>query len=317
MNTTNTKAENIFDMIILGAGPAGLSAAQYGARAALKVLVIENGESSQAFNINKLENYPGVFPAVSGPDFLDAMKEQAVSFGAQFRMTSINSIDKIGSKFILKSDSDTFESKTVVIATGAEHRKLGIPGEEELAGRGVSYCATCDGPFFRNKRIIVIGGGDAACDEATYLSTLSGDVTIIHRKGSFRAQKAVAERILANDGIKKVFNTVVKEIKGTEKVESVLVENTQTGETSEIKADGVFIFVGMIPRSDLVEMLPKDESGYIVTNEKMETPVKGLYCAGDIRAKSFRQVVTATSDGAIAADSAGQYIRALNGEVYK
>ena len=308
---------NSFDMIILGSGPAGLSAAQYAARAALKVLVIENGASSQAFNINKLENYPGLHPAVSGPDFMDAMKAQAASFGATFRMASITSIDKIGDTFMLKSDSETFEASTVLIATGAEHRKLGIPGENEFEGRGVSYCATCDGPFFRKKRIIVIGGGDAACDEATYLSTLSDDVTIIHRKSSFRAQKAVAERILANDGIKKVFNTVVKEIKGSSKVEAVVVENTQTSEVSEIGADGVFIFVGMIPRADLVEMLPKDDAGYIITNEKMETPVKGLYCAGDIRSKSFRQVVTATADGAIAADSAGKYIRELKGEIYK
>jgi thioredoxin-disulfide reductase len=308
---------NSFDMIILGSGPAGLSAAQYAARAALKVLVIENGASSQAFNINKLENYPGLHPAVSGPDFMDAMKAQAASFGATFRMASITSIDKIGDTFSLKSDSETFKASTVLIATGAEHRKLGIPGENEFEGRGVSYCATCDGPFFRNKRIVVIGGGDAACDEATYLSTLSSDVTIIHRKASFRAQKAVAERILANNGIKKIFNTVVKEIKGSAKVESLVLENTQTGEVSEIGADGVFIFVGMIPRSDLVEMLPKDESGYIITNEKMETPVKGLYCAGDIRSKSFRQVVTATADGAIAADSAGKYIRELKGEIYK
>ena len=308
---------NSFDMIILGSGPAGLSAAQYAARAALKVLVIENGASSQAFNINKLENYPGLHPAVSGPDFMDAMKAQAADFGATFRMASITSIDKIGDTFSLKSDSETFKASTVLIATGAEHRKLGIPGENEFEGRGVSYCATCDGPFFRNKRIVVIGGGDAACDEATYLSTLSSDVTIIHRKASFRAQKAVAERILANNGIKKIFNTVVKEIKGSAKVESIVVENTETGEVSEIGADGVFIFVGMIPRSDLVEMLPKDESGYIITNEKMETPVKGLYCAGDIRSKSFRQVVTATADGAIAADSAGKYIRELKGEIYK
>jgi thioredoxin reductase (NADPH) len=304
-------------MIILGSGPAGLSAAQYAARAALKVLVIENGASSQAFNINKLENYPGLHPAVSGPDFMDAMKAQAASFGATFRMASITSIDKIGDTFSLKSDSETFKASTVLIATGAEHRKLGIPGENEFEGRGVSYCATCDGPFFRNKRIVVIGGGDAACDEATYLSTLSSDITIIHRKASFRAQKAVAERILANNGIKKIFNTVVKEIKGSAKVESLVLENTQTGEVSEIGADGVFIFVGMIPRSDLVEMLPKDESGYIITNEKMETPVKGLYCAGDIRSKSFRQVVTATADGAIAADTAGKYIRELKGEIYK
>ncbi len=308
---------NSFDMVILGSGPAGLSAAQYAARAALKVLVIENGASSQAFNINKLENYPGQHPAVSGPDFMDAMKAQAASFGATFRMASITSIDKIGDTFSLKSDSETFKASTVLIATVAEHRKLGIPGENEFEGRGVSYCATCDGPFFRNKRIVVIGGGDAACDEATYLSTLSSDVTIIHRKASFRAQKAVAERILANNGIKKIFNTVVKEIKGSAKVESLVLENTQSGEVSEIGADGVFIFVGMIPRSDLVEMLPKDESGYIITNEKMETPVKGLYCAGDIRSKSFRQVVTATADGAIAADTAGKYIRELKGEIYK
>lgn len=307
-----------YDLVILGAGPAGLSAAQYGARASLKVLVIENGSTgSQALNINSLENYPGLYPAVSGAQFMEDMTNQATDFGAEFCTDTITSIDKIGNRFQLKSDEAVYTAYTVLIATGAEHRKLDVPGEAEFSGRGVSYCAACDGPFFRNKRIIVVGGGDAACDEAGYLSTLSRDVTIIHRKASFRAQKAVAERVLNNEGIKKVFNTVVREIKGRNKVESIVVENTATGEVTEIGADGVFIFAGMIPRSDLVEMLPKDAGGYIITNEKMETPVKGLYCAGDIRSKAFRQVVTATADGAIAANSAGQYIREILGEEYR
>ena len=309
---------SFFDLIIIGAGPAGLAAAQYGARSNLSVLVIENAaEGGQVLNINNLENYPGVFPGLPGPDFIDTMKKQALAFGAKFVTASVSSIDKIDGKYKLTSPSGVFSSYAVIIATGAEHRKLGIPGEAELAGAGVSYCATCDGPFFRNRKIVVVGGGDSACDEATYLSTLSSDVTLIHRRGQLRAQKAVAERVLSNPNIKVVFNTVVKEIRGQGRVQSLLLENSLTKETSEINADGVFIFAGMIPRSDLVEMLPKDESGYIITDENMETALKGMYCAGDIRSKPFRQIVTAISDGAVAAHSAGQYIRELNNEDYK
>ena len=307
-----------YDLIIIGSGPAGLSAAQYGARANLKTLVIENSSiGGQVLNINDFENYPGVFPAVSGVNFINTMVEQAKAFGAEFLTANITSIDKVKNQFILKSDKGELKSYTLVIATGAAHRKLGVPGEKELSGMGVSYCATCDGPFFKNRKVIVVGGGDSACDEATYLATLASEVTLIHRKSALRAQKAVADKVLNNPKIKVVFNTVVKEIKGKYKVEEVILENTETKETSSLNADGVFIFVGMIPQTDLVEMLPKDEGGYIKTNENMETAIKGMYCVGDIRSKPFRQVVTATADGATAAFSAGLYIRELKNEVYK
>lgn len=308
----------IYDLIIIGAGPAGLSAAQYGARANLKTLVIENAAvGGQVLNINDFENYPGVFPGVKGNEFIATMTEQAKAFGAEFLTATVSSIDKVKNQFIVKTDKGEQSSLTLVIATGAAHRKLGVPGEKELSGMGVSYCATCDGPFFKNRKVVVVGGGDSACDEATYLATLASEVTMIHRKSSFRAQKAVAERVLSNPKINVKFNTVVKEIKGKYKVEELILENTETGEFSTINADGVFIFVGMVPQTDLVEMLPKDEGGYIKTNDKMETAIKGMYCVGDIRSKPFRQVVTATSDGATAAFSAGLYIRELNNEVYK
>ena len=307
-----------YDLIIIGSGPAGLSAAQYGARANLKTLVIENGSTGgQVLNINEFVNYPGVFPAVSGVDFINTMVEQAKSFGAEILTANMSSIDKVKNLFVLKTDKGELKSYTLVIATGAAHRKLGIPGEKELTGMGVSYCATCDGPFFKNRKVVVIGGGDSACDEATYLATLASEVTIIHRKASLRAQKAVADKVLNNPKIKVIFNTVVKEIKGKYKVDELVLENTETKEESTLKADGVFIFIGMIPQTDLVEMLPKDEGGYIKTNENMETAIKGMYCVGDIRSKLFRQVVTATSDGATAAFSAGLYIRELKNEVYK
>ena len=308
----------IYDLIIIGAGPAGLSAAQYGARANLKTLVIENASiGGQVLNINDFENYPGVFPGVKGNEFIATMTEQAKAFGAEFLTATVSSIDKIKNQFIVKTDKGEQTSLTLVIATGAAHRKLGIPGEKELSGMGVSYCATCDGPFFKNRKVVVVGGGDSACDEATYLATLASEVTMIHRKSSFRAQKAVADRVLNNPKINVKFNTILKEIKGKYKVEELILENTETGEISTINADGVFIFVGMVPQTDLVEMLPKDEGGYIKTNDKMETAIKGMYCVGDIRSKPFRQVVTATSDGATAAFSAGNYIRELNNEVYK
>lgn len=310
--------ENAFyDFIIIGAGPAGLSAAQYAARSNLSVLVIENGTTGgQALNINKLENYPGVFTAMDGAAFVESMREQAQEFGASILRSTVNSIDKIGQKFVLETESGRLSSWALLIATGAEHQRLGVPGEDKFAGRGVSWCATCDGPFFKNKRILVVGGGDSACDEATYLSTLSPYVTLVHRRGSLRAQKAVADRVLSNKNITVQFFTQVKEIKGVSKVDSVVLADTRTGETREMQMDGIFEFVGMKPRTDLVEMLRKDEKGYIITNYNMETSIKGMFCAGDIRAKPFRQIVTATADGATAAYSAGQYIRNIKNEAY-
>ena len=298
-----------YDYVIIGGGAAGLASAQYAARGGLSVLVLDlAGAGGQVLQIADLENYPGVFPAVDGTTFTMTMQKQAESFGAKILQTQVLSIDKTGGSFVVKTKKATYEAACLCIATGAIHRNLEVPGEKEFTGRGVSYCATCDGPFFRNKKIVVVGGGDSACSEAIYLSTLSSDVSIIHRRDTFRAQQAVIDKMLAA-GVKPLYDSVVKEIKGGVKVESVIVENVKTGEQSELACDAVFIFTGMLPQTDLVEMLPKDPSGYILTDENMETSVPGLFAAGDVRSKPFRQVVTAVSDGAIAAHVASERIR--------
>ena len=290
-----------FDYIIIGAGAAGLASAQYAARGGLKTVILEGmAEGGQIMQITELENYPGVFPVVNGIDFIKKMREQAVSFGAEIQTAQVLSIDKIENKFVIKIKNKTFTAPFLCIATGAVHRNLEVPGEKELIGRGVSYCAVCDGPFFRNKKIVVIGGGDSACSEATYLSSISSDVSIIHRRDSFRAQKSVIDKMLAA-GVKPIYDTVVESINGSNKVESVTLKNVKTGETSEFQTDAVFIFTGMIPQTELVGMLPKDDTGYLITDENMETSMPGLFAAGDVRSKPFRQIVTAVADGAIAA----------------
>lgn len=302
--------EKTYDFIIIGAGVAGLAAAQYAARGGLKTLVLDLSlPGGQALTIPNLENYPGLFPSISGTDFCQNMKAQAESFGAEIVQASVKAIDKVENTFRVETIKEKYLGYTVLIATGAGHRKLNVKGEMELEGRGVSYCATCDGPFFRNRKIFVIGGGDSACDEAMYLSTLSDDITLVHRRDELRAQKAVADRLLANKKVKVLFNSKVKEIKGEGRVQSIEIENVQTGDVTEYPTDAVFIFAGMNPVTELVEMLPKDEAGYIKTDDNMQTLIPGMYAAGDIRSKSFRQVVTAVSDGAIAAHSAGEFVR--------
>ena len=297
-----------FDYVIIGAGPAGLASAQYAARSGLNTVVLDPaGAGGQALQIAELENYPGVYPVVNGADFMDNMRNQAEAFGAKIELVTVTSIDKTGSDFIVTTKRKIFMAPCLCLATGAFHKNLGVPGEAEFTGRGVSYCATCDGPFFRNRKIVVVGGGDSACSEAVYLSTLSKDVTIIHRRNEFRAQKAVVDKMLAA-GVKPVYDTVLKEIKGGMKVESLVIENVKTGEQSELTCDAVFIFAGMVPQTELVDMLPKDGNGYIVTDETMATSMPGLFAAGDVRSKSFRQVVTATADGAIAAHSAYEFL---------
>jgi len=306
METLNTEK---FDYVIIGAGCAGLASAQYAARGGLSVLVLDvAGAGGQVLQISELENYPGVFPAVDGAAYMMTMQKQAEAFGAKIVQAQVLSIDKTGGNFLVKTRKAAYEAACMCIATGAIHRDLGVPGEKEFSGRGVSYCATCDGPFFRNKKIVVVGGGDSACSEAIYLSTLSNDVSIIHRRDKFRAQQAVIDKMLAA-GVKPVYDSVVKEIKGEGRVQSIIVENVKTGEKSEMTTDAVFIFTGMLPQTELVEMLPKDPSGYIITDENMETQVPGLFAAGDVRSKPFRQVVTAVSDGAIAAHVASERIR--------
>lgn len=293
-----------YDYIIIGAGAAGLASAQYASRGGLKTLVLEGMSlGGQVQQITELENYPGIYPAINGTDFIEKMHQQAEAFGAEIEQTNVSSIDKRGKNFIIKTKDKIYTAPAVLIATGAIHKNLEVPGEKELVGRGVSYCAVCDGPFFKNKKIVVVGGGDSACSEAIYLSAISKDTKIIHRRDSFRAQKAVVDKMLSS-GVEPVYDSVVKKINGNKKVESITIENVKTSEQKEIVCDAVFVFTGMLPQTDLVEMLPKDDGGYIITNEKMETAIPGLYAAGDVRSKSFRQVVTAISDGAIAANSA-------------
>jgi len=316
------------DLVIIGSGPAGLTAAQYGARANLKVLVIEQLTiGGQALLIDVLENYPGnvgqinaAGVEISGPksgyDFIVDLHRQAESFGASFLTGNVIAIKKDDDRFIISMiDGSKHSACAVIIATGAKPRLLGIPGENEFTGRGVSYCASCDGNFFKGKKIFVVGGGDAACDEARYLSRLTKHVVLVHRRGSFRAQKALAARTLENENIQTRFNTVIKEIKGDKKVSSVVLENTLDGNSYEDEADAVFIFAGTSPQSGLVSPdntntvnAALDENGYIITGKDMATNVPGLYAAGDVRSGAFRQVVTAAADGAIAAHNAAKYI---------
>lgn len=305
------------DVIIIGGGAAGLSAAQYAARANLSVMIIEHmAAGGQCLIIGDLENYPGFPEPINGGEFALLLEKQAKNFGAEFLITSANSIKKEGDVFTVETGKGTFTSYTVILSTGAQHRKLNIPGEKEFSGRGVSYCATCDGPFFKNKKMLVVGGGDAACDEASYLANLSDKVIMIHRRDRFRAQKSLADRVLNNPNIEVRFNTELEEIMGDMKVNKVRLLDNKAGKTYEEEMDAVFIFVGSIPQTDLVPDLPKDEGGYIITDQNMETEVKGLFAAGDVRSTPFRQLVVAAGEGAVATHCASQHIDAIKGQAY-
>ena len=307
-----------YELIIIGAGPAGLAAAQYGARANLETLVIEEmAPGGQTLLIDQLENYPGILEPVSGYDLAETMRVQAERFGAEFTSSSVEKIEKRGTGFSIKTSDGIFEAEAVIIATGAKHRRLGVPGEEEFIGKGVSYCATCDGPFFKGKKMLIVGGGDSACDEAMYLSKLSNTIVMIHRRDRFRAQKALAERVLSNPNIHVRFNTVATKISGSKKLESVTLKDVATGETREEAFDAVFVFVGSDPNTSIVPDVAKDETNSIMADERMGTSVPGLFAAGDVRVSPFRQIITACSDGAIAAHAASQYIDETRGAAYR
>jgi thioredoxin reductase (NADPH) len=323
------------DLLIIGAGPAGLTAAQYGARANLSTLVLEQlAPGGQALLIDRLENYPGHLPGAggavkSGFDFSQDLYRQAESFGARFMTEAALSVavetapDNTRYFAAGLENGRILRTLAVIIATGSKYRTLDIPGEAELYGRGVSYCAACDGPFFKGKRIFVVGGGDAACDEAQYLSNLTSTVVIIHRKDRFRAQRALAERTLKNPRIDVRFNTRMLEIRGTDsagggRVVSVLLERIDREKRYEEPADAVFIFAGTLPQSSLINQLgvKTDGQGYIITDQSMASSVSGIFAAGDIRSGAFRQVVVAAGEGAAAAHGAALYIDALKGEAY-
>jgi thioredoxin reductase (NADPH) len=306
------------DLLIIGAGPAGLSAAQYGARANLEVLVLEAlAPGGQALYIDVLENYPGNLgvnggPPKSGWEFAGDLRLQAENFGAKFLSGNALSLRKEGGLFRAELENgESLSARAVILASGAERRKLGVPGEEEFFGRGVSYCATCDGPLFKGKRILVVGGGDAACDEARYLSRLSPRVVLVHRRDRFRAQRALAERVLADPHIEVRFNTRLREIRGGERVSSALLEDLPSGELREEEAGGVFIFAGTLPRTAAAGGAETDGDGYVLTDQRMESSIPGLFAAGDVRASPFRQVVVAAGEGAVAAHCAAAYLESL------
>lgn len=309
--------ERMYDVIIIGAGPAGMTAAVYASRANLDTLMLERGvPGGQMADTEEIENYPG-FESILGQELSMKMLDHAKKFGAEYGYGNVQEIIDHGNYKEVKAGDKTFKAKAIIIATGAEYKKLGIPGEEEFTGRGVSYCAVCDGAFYREREIVVIGGGDSAVEEGMYLTRFAKKVTIIHRRDKLRAQKILQERAFKNDKIEFIWDTVVEEIHGKDgKVSHLTIKNVKTGETGEFQTDGVFVYIGTVPLSEPFKSLGiVNEDGYIPTNENMETKIPGIFAAGDIREKDLRQVVTATGDGSIAAEMAAKYIEQLPVEV--
>ncbi|SOC43057.1 thioredoxin-disulfide reductase [Ureibacillus acetophenoni] len=305
--------ENIYDVAIIGAGPAGMTAAVYTSRANLSTIMLERGvPGGQIANTEEVENYPG-YEKILGPDLSNKMFEHAKKFGAKYAYGDIKEIIDNGNYNIIKSENKEIKARAIIIATGAEYKKLGVPGESELGGRGVSYCAVCDGAFFKQRELLVIGGGDSAVEEGVFLTRYASKVTIVHRRDKLRAQKILQDRAFINEKIDFIWNHTVKEIhEENGKVSSVTLVNTEDGTEQQIKADGIFVYVGMVPLTKPFTNLGiLNERGYIVTNEKMETNIPGIFAAGDVREKSLRQIVTATNDGSIAAQSVQQYVEGL------
>ncbi|MCE4050365.1 thioredoxin-disulfide reductase [Bacillus sp. Au-Bac7] len=305
--------EKIYDVIIIGAGPAGMTAAVYTSRANLSTLMIERGiPGGQMANTEEVENFPG-FESILGPDLSNKMFNHAKKFGAEYAYGDIKEIIDGKEYKTVKAGSKEYKARSIIISTGAEYKKVGVPGEKELGGRGVSYCAVCDGAFFKEKRLFVIGGGDSAVEEGVYLTRFASQVTIVHRRDELRAQKILQDRAFANDKVDFIWNHTIKAINEKDgKVGSVTLVSTTDGTEQELAADGVFIYIGMVPLSKPFENLGiTNENGYIETNDRMETKVPGIFAAGDIREKTLRQIVTATGDGSIAAQAAQHYVEEL------
>lgn len=299
-----------YDVIIIGSGPAGLSAAIYGMRARLQTLVVEKQPMSggQILNTAEVDNYPGV-PGIGGFEIGQKFREHADKMGAEFVTAEVLKIETEQEFKRVITDKEIYETRTVIFATGANHRKLNVPGEEELSGMGVSYCATCDGAFFRDRIVAVVGGGDVALEDALFLARTCERVYLIHRRNAFRGAKVLQETVKKQKNIEIIWDTVVESINGTDQVESLSIYNKKTEKRDTLKIAGIFIAVGVVPNTQLAEGIVKlDESGYIIAGEDTVTSVPGIFAAGDVRTKNLRQVITAASDGANAITSAENYI---------
>lgn len=302
-----------FDTVILGGGPAGLSAGIYASRGAVKTAVIDTSMmGGQPSNYLELENYPG-FPVVEGFELMEKFEEHADKFGVQkFPMQEIENVDLKANPKIVKTKEGEFACNTVIIACGAQPMKLNVPGEKEFVGRGVSYCAVCDGAFYKDKVVAVVGGGNAAVEEAMYLTKFANKVYVVHRRNELRADKIVQERAFKNDKIEFIWDSVAKEIKGDDLVHTLVLENVKTKELSNLEVNGVFPYIGMIPNIECIAgQVEQDVGGFILTDETMKTSVDGVFAVGDVRKTPLRQVITAASDGAVGAVYAVKYLEAL------
>ncbi|MDD3906207.1 MAG: thioredoxin-disulfide reductase [Candidatus Omnitrophica bacterium] len=315
--------DNYYDIVIIGGGPAGLTAALYACRARMKTLLVEKSLcGGQILVTDTIENYPGFPDGIKGPDLAEWMLKQAERFGLEVRMSEARAISPApargGAFGVELAECAGVSARAVILAMGARWNTLNIPGEKELGGRGVSYCATCDGPLFRGKEVIVVGGGDTALEDALFLTKFAAKVTIIHRRDKLRATKILQERAFANKKIEVKWNSVAVDIIGRDKVESIGIKDVKTEKHSEVKADGVFVLIGTTPNSAMVSgVIAMDEKGYILTDPDMRTSIDGIFACGDVRKKLLRQVITASGDGATAAFSAEHYVESMCGAEYK
>lgn len=301
----------MYDVLIIGAGPAGMTAAIYAARAGYKTVILEHGvPGGQAATTDMIENYPGFPEGVAGPELMMKFFEQTQTFGVEIIYEQVQSVDLTGEMKRVITDKQTVEAKTVVIASGAKPRTLGVANEGRLRGRGVSYCATCDGFFFKDQPVAVVGGGDTAVEEAMYLTKMCSNVTLIHRRDELRANKLAQSRALANEKLDILYDTIVDEIVGDEKVSQLKLRNKKTDETSTLDVNGVFIFVGYLPNDAfLPPELEVDKQGYIITDDEMATNIPGVFAVGDVRQKKLRQVTTAVGDGGAVMHAIEEYLR--------
>lgn len=304
--------KGIYDLIIIGSGPAGLTAGIYAERARLKTLVIEKEYVSggQVINTYEVDNYPGI-PGISGYDLSVKFREHADKLGVSFVTDRAAAVERNGDFWRVVCEEGSYEARTLIAASGAVHRKLGVPGEEELAGAGVSYCATCDGAFFRGKDVAVVGGGDVAIEDAIFLARICRKVSVIHRRGELRGAKSLQEKLFRLENVEMIWDTVVERIQGEAMVSGLSLKNVKTGGTAELAVQGVFVAVGITPDSRLFENLLKTDHGYIVADESGQTSAPGIFAAGDVRTKALRQIVTAAADGANAVASAERYLAGL------